>query len=202
MIEDIKSKIEQNKIEKKEKLLTAAYELFGTIGINKTSIQDIATKAGVAKGTFYLYFKNKDDIRNHLIYTKTQTLFTRALQSLQNQSITSFDKQIIYVINFVIDELTKVDSLTTIIDKDLSLGFYSQELTRLFIDNELGLYNLFIQGVRRENIPLKNPDITFFMIVELIGATCFRSLVEKRPKSIEEFKPHLFDGILALLHHT
>ena len=61
VLQELKSKIEQNKHEKKMKLLNAAYNLFGTIGFDKTSIQDIVHRAGVAKGTFYLYFKNKED---------------------------------------------------------------------------------------------------------------------------------------------
>ena len=39
-------------------------KLFTTKGINSTAISDIVEKAGVAKGTFYLYFKDKYDIKN------------------------------------------------------------------------------------------------------------------------------------------
>ena len=46
-------KVEQNKMLKKEALLESAYELFTTLGFHKTSISDIASGAGVAKGTFY-----------------------------------------------------------------------------------------------------------------------------------------------------
>ncbi len=51
------SKIESNKKQKEESLLDAAFTLFTSKGINKTSISDIVAKSGVAKGTFYLYFK-------------------------------------------------------------------------------------------------------------------------------------------------
>ena len=51
------SKIEQNKQIKRESLLETAYRLFTGKGIHKTSISDIVEAAGVAKGTFYLYFK-------------------------------------------------------------------------------------------------------------------------------------------------
>ena len=57
-------KIDENKKKKKETLFNSAYELFITKGINSTAISDIVEKAGVAKGTFYLYFKDKYDIRN------------------------------------------------------------------------------------------------------------------------------------------
>ena len=53
---DIKSKIEKNKEEKRERLLASATALFAERNFNNTSISDIVNKAKVAKGTFYLYF--------------------------------------------------------------------------------------------------------------------------------------------------
>ena len=60
-------KAEENKLKKRESLLNTAFELFTTKGIHDTSISDIVEKAGVAKGTFYLYFKDKYDINNKLV---------------------------------------------------------------------------------------------------------------------------------------
>ena len=54
-------KVDENKKKKKEALFNTAYELFTTKGINATAISDIVEKAGVAKGTFYLYFKHTRD---------------------------------------------------------------------------------------------------------------------------------------------
>lgn len=51
-------RVEENKKKKKEALFRTAYELFTTKGINSTAISDIVEKAGVAKGTFYLYCKD------------------------------------------------------------------------------------------------------------------------------------------------
>src|SRR5258705_12958471 len=45
---------------KREAILAAALELFGRYGYRRTSIDDIARQAGVAKGTVYLYVENKD----------------------------------------------------------------------------------------------------------------------------------------------
>ena len=64
----------------------------------------------------------------------------------------------------------------------------------------LSLYELFKDGVERENLNIKNIDITFFTIVELVGSTCFSCIVNKIPCSIEEYKPYLYDLIRTLLH--
>lgn len=48
--------------DKHEAILTAAFSLFGHYGYRRTSIDDIAQAAGIAKGTVYLYFKSKEEI--------------------------------------------------------------------------------------------------------------------------------------------
>lgn len=51
-----------NKEEKRCDIALSAIELFCEKGIQQTSIDQIAKSAGVAKGTIYLYFKNKEEI--------------------------------------------------------------------------------------------------------------------------------------------
>lgn len=47
---------------KEERILKSAFELFCRNGFAETDIESIAKKAGVAKGTVYLYFKNKNEL--------------------------------------------------------------------------------------------------------------------------------------------
>tara|TARA_B100001939_G_scaffold86036_1_gene73648 strand:+ start:3088 stop:3729 length:642 start_codon:yes stop_codon:yes gene_type:complete len=50
-----------------ERLLQAAIEVFSTRGYNAARVSDIVARAGVAQGTFYLYFENKKAIFLHVI---------------------------------------------------------------------------------------------------------------------------------------
>lgn len=47
--------------ERKESMLRCAKELFSQQGYYQTSVSDIIQRAGVARGTFYLYFQSKRD---------------------------------------------------------------------------------------------------------------------------------------------
>jgi AcrR family transcriptional regulator len=51
-----------DKPDKRKALIEAARSRFRQFGISKTSMQEIAEDAGMAVGTVYLYFKNKDDL--------------------------------------------------------------------------------------------------------------------------------------------
>src|SRR6187551_1191327 len=48
--------------DKTEAILAAALRRFLHYGLKKTSMQEVAADAGVAVGTQYLYFKDKDDL--------------------------------------------------------------------------------------------------------------------------------------------
>lgn len=48
--------------ETQRKLITAGLELLKEKGFDSINVEDITKKAGVAKGTFYTYFKRKEDI--------------------------------------------------------------------------------------------------------------------------------------------
>ncbi len=46
----------------RERILAAAMELFARKGFDRTTVDEIVNKAGIAKGTFYIYFKSKEDL--------------------------------------------------------------------------------------------------------------------------------------------
>ena len=55
-------KREGSAADKRERILKAAIRVFARKGFYSTRVSEIAKAAGVADGTIYLYFKNKDDV--------------------------------------------------------------------------------------------------------------------------------------------
>lgn len=194
-----KRKKEEKKQEKKQKLLESSFNLFTKKGIKNTSVQEITENAGTAKGTFYLYFKDKYEVENQLIIRKSKQLFEKAVNALKKQTITNFEDEIIFVINYVIDELNKNRLLLKFISKNLSFGLYNEKVSKITMDNALGLKELFIEGIKKNNVNLKNPEVTLYMIIELVSSTCFNSIINRQPLKIDLYKPYLFDAIKLLL---
>ena len=197
--------MKNDKEEKENRLLNTAFRLFTEKGIKDTSIQEIVDNASVAKGTFYLYFRDKYEIRDILIVKKSQKLFEDSLKSLRKNYISDFSDSIIYIINYVIDELTKNPLLLKFISKNLSWGVYNKTVLNIYEKNskaeknDFTLHDLFINGIKENNIKLSNPDVTLFMIIELVGSTCFNSILYKEPLPIEEYKPYLYKTIRNLI---
>jgi AcrR family transcriptional regulator len=50
----------------RERILAAAFTLFGRYGFKRTSMEDIASEAGLSRAALYLQFRNKEDIFREL----------------------------------------------------------------------------------------------------------------------------------------
>lgn len=200
MKKDIKlSKIEEKKEEKKKKLMEASFKLFTKKGIKNTSVQEITDDAGTAKGTFYLYFKDKYELQDQLIIRKSKQLFNDAVKELNKEKITGFEDGLIFIIDYVINELNKNRLLLKFISKNLSWGLYNEKVTKIVDDNALGVKELFLKAAEENKVKLENPSVTLYMIIELVGSTCFNSIMNKEPLSINEYKPYLYSTIRKML---
>jgi TetR/AcrR family transcriptional regulator, fatty acid metabolism regulator protein len=80
------------KTAKKQLILQAAVEVFGRSSFDDASICDIARKAGVAEGTIYQYFKNKQDLFFFIPREKTKA-FTAQLD-LHLEGVTDVSEKI------------------------------------------------------------------------------------------------------------
>ena len=168
----MKSKILENKRIKKERLIDAAYSLFSHNDLKNVSIQDIVTKAGVAKGTFYLYFKDKYMLRDHLIGREVSELFKNAEAALKENDIRNFEDSVIFIINHVLMSLENNPVVLTFIKNNLSVGVFHEQLHNA-LDNEesFNLTEAFLNLVRKYHYQYKDPTIILYFIIEMGGSS-------------------------------
>ncbi len=195
-------KIEINKKAKMTSLLDAAYKLFTTQGVNKTSVSEISKESGIAKGTFYLYFKDKYDIRNKLISHESSKLFTAAKTELlhyQKDHNISFEDQIIFIVDHIVNALNANQSLLTFISKNLSWGIFKQALTSNISDNDVNFKHVFESMINECKQPIYEPEVMIFMITELVSSTIYSAILYKEPVDLEHLKPHLYSAIRGII---
>lgn len=195
---DIMGKVDENKKKKKETLFNSAYELFTTKGINSTAISDIVEKAGVAKGTFYLYFKDKYDIKNKLIAHKTHELFREAKSTLIAEHVQGLEEQLIFIIDHIIDTLVENKPLLNFISKNLVMGaLKSALLTGESSNNDF--YEIFLSMVADDEYEYEHVDVMLFTIVELAGSAGYNSIMYQEPIPIEQYKPFLYRSVRLII---
>jgi len=71
-------------MKRREKVLESAAWLFGYYGFEKTTVDDIAERAGISKGSVYLEFPNKEQILVGVVQQFTSKELNRILELVKN----------------------------------------------------------------------------------------------------------------------
>lgn len=199
---DKQSKAEQNKLKKQNSLFEAAYELFTTKGINDTAISDIAKEAGVAKGTFYLYFKDKYHIIDLIVLRKSSIVLKEAVDETIEKDIHDFNEKVIFFVDYIIEYLKKDKKLLRLIYKNLSWGIYRKVIAEPMQYNEMKkIAYEFMDNIVSETMSVNEAEKTLFMIIELTGSVCYSSIILGEPDNIDNMKPILFKTIKKILQN-
>ena len=178
-------------------LMNSAYELFTEVGFHKTTIAEIARRAGLGKGTFYLYFRDKEDVRDSVIVQRSGQLLQAAIDNtdLEKPGM-SFYERLITITDYIIDYLTENKELFKFISKSLGSGLLAEKNEN--DASSAGLMDLekFIRELlKKRRVVLKDQRLFVYTIIELISSTCYSVVVDSQPVTIEEYKPYLYNVI-------
>lgn len=197
------SKVDDKKQQKRESLLDSAFQLFIEHGFSKTSISDIVHNAGVAKGTFYLYFKDKFDIRNHLIAHKASQVFQNAYNSMCQQQITDFEDQVIFITDHILDQLAANRNLVLLLSKQLSWGFLKSSVFQAPGTDSFTapptILTIFYSLLKQAQYSYRDPEIMMYLILELIGGSSYNAILYQQPVPLSQLKPYLYRTVRGIL---
>ena len=188
-------KVDLKKQRKLQNLLDSSYQLFTTQGIVQTTISDIVRHAGIAKGTFYLYFRNKEDVLNQLLAYKFSQLLRRAAQETIDNHVKGAENRIVYLSNSLIEQLSGDRRLLDFLARNLSSGMLAPDINSAVI---MDLHTYLLQD---EPVRFNDPDIMFFMITTLISNSCVHSLLSTKPPDTARLRPYLLKTIRDIVHH-
>lgn len=187
------SKIEEKKKNKQDALLASAFKLFTEKGINNTSISEIVKNAQMAKGTFYLYFKDKYDIRDRLITHKADKLFENANIELEKSECKTLEECLLFIADNIVDQLSHNQALMKFISKNLSWAIFSN--IRVGQLENKSCMDIFHGLIEKSGRKFRDIDMMIFMIVELVNSTCYNAILFSSPVSLEKLKPDLYECI-------
>lgn len=83
-------------LETRKKLLLAAKQLICDKGLTNTSVAEITKACGVSSGTFYTYFKRKEDI----VFALSRTAFQEILENAQSYQGAFLQRLTFFMVNF------------------------------------------------------------------------------------------------------
>ena len=193
-------KVEENKRKKKDAIVNSAFSLFIDNGIKDTSIADIMKKAELAKGTFYLYFKDKYEVRDYLVCKKAAQIFENAIIKLNESDVTGLEDKVIFIVDNILDQLENNKILLKFIFKNLSWGILRHSMENVELNDGERAVDYIDQLLGESGENINNPEMMMFMITELVGSTAHSVILYKQPVELNELKEVLYPIIRQMIH--
>ena len=179
------------KKQKKRKILKKAFELFRKNGYKDTKVEDITRKLGISKGSFYTYFKTKEE----LLYELLENVKKSEMERYSKVEIDENPKKTLE--NFIkerfksfLEPLNNVDiGIMNSFTQNTNVGKFHEEMTKFF------------KSFIKENILLKyesNRRYDIEIISDFIILAINNYLIEKIvcKKEYTSSSKEEFDGIV------
>lgn len=188
--------LELKKQKKKTALLQAAYELFLKKGVPLTSVGDITAKASVAKGTFYLYFRDKEDILGAVSAAVLRQILEEGYMKMGAGRTDSFTENLIRLADAALDYLQQNRGVLEILRR----GGRMPKLSR-----EDPLWRSLMRDLKQSEggeLAGKSEEEVFrilYCLLTMGGSVAAASILRGEPEPIEKIKPALYGIIRAAL---
>lgn len=182
-------KITKKKNEKYTKILDTALGLFEKNGTHLVSIDEIVKGAGVAKGTFYLYFKDRYDLISTLIIEKASKYMSLLSDEYKPRDFGDVSTSVRHYIEYISDFLQKNKTLCILIEKNLNTCVNAVAQTKEGPIKEL--YGKIFTELINCGVSEAEARAKLYLYIELIVSSCCNAIIRETPYTIEELKPHL-----------
>ncbi len=164
---------------KEEDILKAAVKVFAEFGFHKSKMYKIAETAGIATGSIYLYFENKEAILDKIFLQLWEQLYKEISGLNSRKDLGTIDK-IDYLIDIFFDSFSTNPSLAIVfVNEQTNVPHQANEQWIKFHDNFLDAGEEILEEGVTEGIINPNINIKIFRFFLLGG---IRSLLDNWAK--------------------
>ena len=185
---------------KKEKIMQAALKVFKKKGPDKASVREIMAESGFGLGTFYLYYTDKNDLKEKIVLDKAMDIIIKAENNCEGEDpIERYISFVDYIIDYLIANPFELDLLSN----NITWALY----TKIEHDERLTEADSTLQFIlnKYENLFSKSYSQSqqlyiLAMTFDIMMSTCKSALMEDSTLSIDEMKPVLFAVIRKIFN--
>ena len=190
---------ESRKERKRQSLLAAAYGLFTEKGVAKTSVDEIVRRANVAKGTFYLYFQDKDQLLQQLVYDISARVLEEAYAWLEARRTPDFVENVLLMLDYIIEYFKRNKLVLRLVERNFSWPMVARQMS----ERSDPLWDRLMRDLERSPQASRYSEEELFriifVIVEMVGSVCYSSIIEGKPDTIDNMKPVLYGIVRNIL---
>ena len=183
--------------EKRMEILNAAVDLISERGFERTTVDEIASRASVGKGTIYLYFENKEKIFIAILESGIQEIIKRMNEILSQSGDFQqrFEAMLKEHLQFAEEhrEFYKVLikerlNMKLIADKDAQ-----DRIIEKYRKSQQQLTQFMQIGIDQEQLRSGDPSIYAFVFTGIVSHFCFHWLTERESDSLVNQMPVIMD---------
>ena len=181
----------EESVSKRSRIQDAAVALFHEQGVEATSVNEIVRRANVAKGTFYVYYKDKKELISQILTKQHGCLMNDILNHSYEAALANSTcwKRTYYI---------QHPKLLRTIQKNIASILDTKE-HRDMVFTHIERMPDFLKLLRREQETEKKALNRFLMMMEIIGFVCYNAIFFEQPDSIEEILPELRETMFKML---
>lgn len=178
--------------ERRREILEASLELFATRGFDETTVQDIASAAGVAIGTVYLYFPSKEHVLLGLyddFYAGMHERFHSVFEEVAQMRTRGDAIPDGYVIDNVLDievaYCVEHRSLLEVIARYTPRPEIAREALardRRFVE---GMADSFMKGMDNGTVHTSDAEMTAYLLSAAVSTTLTNAIVYGEPADLD-----------------
>lgn len=174
--------------ERRNEILDIAEKLFHIKGYDKCTINDILKEVGIAKGTFYHYFKSKEEVLDAIVSRYKDVVITKVNEVANNDVITLEEKLMgAFMSMRIIDQLDS--GMINEMHKTENALLHQKILNQIVIDVAPILVKIIKEGVDRKvwscKFPLEYMQIFLASSITLTDEGIFEFDGESQNKIME-----------------
>ncbi|MDR6999075.1 TetR family transcriptional regulator [Neobacillus niacini] len=183
---------------KKERIIHAAIDVFCEKGIEKTKVSDIVKKAGIAQGTFYIYFSSKLSVMPSIAQVMVDKMITEINKKVNKTD--SFLDQLKSVIEAVFSITKDYREIHAMVYAGLATAEFLQEWETLYSPYYAWMSEFLSHakdaGILRNTIDPDQTAVLLIGLIETVAEQTFlyshgdRDMADIKKKEVLEFALH------------
>ena len=190
--------IASSRVVKKNNIIKIAAKLFSQKSFHDVTMDEIAEKVGVAKGTIYLYFSSKDNLYLEILEHTFGSIEALLEKEVNTASLApeKLKKVLAIVIKFYREN---IDVLKILSRDETHLIQEHHDLTEKWRLRRIELYKKIIsKGIKEGSFKTGNTELAALVLYGAVGAVMVFYDLEKSPEAIAD---ELYSEIASGLFH-
>ena len=185
-MEECNIRITKNPEERRKELIAIAEQLFIKKGYEQTAVSDIVKKAKVAQGTFYYYFKTKEEILDAIV-DRYINLTVEGMKKIANEKESNAVDKIVKIFLFSSSFRKDRTSLMQYLHEDKNAHLHLKFERKMPVKTAKSLSKIISQGVKEKYFDTKYPQEAAKAFIG-VSAMVMQGLYDMKPGSEEYFR--------------